>query len=422
MESESHDDDDELRAYYTLEYTNGFGFNTFGANGFMLGLCNDTIPACYRLSADDEFLFSPGANDELRRRSGATSARFDSSYPGNTLELDWKDHRLIEATINACLSMGVSIRLQNTLGAVFNAGEIYDAELEEHKFLDSFDDTCEFYREISDQRSFGCDDNFTRALELYSKYTLAKAWNWKSDRGKRFADRVRDLLTRCHTNDLSPIVRYTIPHYVCFERRHSIRGRYSVSEIHLDEPSVPAPCQPTCNVRVRMDARTRRVSFYTGPKCSVDSTSAPGALVQQEEDDEQEECIHVPVSKRKEQTAKIDDETSNKRRIDSGAISYQLGKIEDIATQLELAKYYEITEDYRDTCMICFDRRADTLVLPCGDSVVCRQCSVALQSTADRQICVRCRRPITMILNDDHGEDQEDDTSEDLEKDYAVTD
>lgn len=53
-----------------------------------------------------------------------------------------------------------------------------------------------------------------------------------------------------------------------------------------------------------------------------------------------------------------------------------------------------------DVCMICLDRPPNTLVLPCMDCVVCRECSEQLKQTPDATTCVRCRRPIHDILSD----------------------
>ena len=51
-----------------------------------------------------------------------------------------------------------------------------------------------------------------------------------------------------------------------------------------------------------------------------------------------------------------------------------------------------------ESCLICFDRPADTMVMPCEHRVVCRSCSIGLRKTNDKQTCIRCRRPITHIL------------------------
>ena len=48
-------------------------------------------------------------------------------------------------------------------------------------------------------------------------------------------------------------------------------------------------------------------------------------------------------------------------------------------------------------CCICEERPPDTRVKPCGHSVVCQECSIDLQQTADSDHCVVCRRPITKI-------------------------
>ena len=54
----------------------------------------------------------------------------------------------------------------------------------------------------------------------------------------------------------------------------------------------------------------------------------------------------------------------------------------------------------QETCMICLDLPADTMVLPCLDVVVCRACSQGLRQTPDNKICVKCRRPITKVVWD----------------------
>ena len=53
-----------------------------------------------------------------------------------------------------------------------------------------------------------------------------------------------------------------------------------------------------------------------------------------------------------------------------------------------------------DLCMICMDAPADTLVVPCMHSVVCRSCSSSLKDTRDSNTCVRCRRAITEVYAD----------------------
>ncbi len=51
-------------------------------------------------------------------------------------------------------------------------------------------------------------------------------------------------------------------------------------------------------------------------------------------------------------------------------------------------------EKQEELCVICLDKAADTMVLPCEHSVVCHACSKKLESTNDARLCVQCRRPI----------------------------
>jgi hypothetical protein len=61
------------------------------------------------------------------------------------------------------------------------------------------------------------------------------------------------------------------------------------------------------------------------------------------------------------------------------------------------AEVEEKEEDLQE-CMICLDKVADTMVLPCEHVCVCKECSAGLRNTNDHHTCVRCRRDITDIL------------------------
>jgi hypothetical protein len=55
-------------------------------------------------------------------------------------------------------------------------------------------------------------------------------------------------------------------------------------------------------------------------------------------------------------------------------------------------------EDDESLCLICMVNEANTMVLPCECVVCCKGCSIALRNTNDHHTCVKCRRPITNIL------------------------
>jgi len=61
----------------------------------------------------------------------------------------------------------------------------------------------------------------------------------------------------------------------------------------------------------------------------------------------------------------------------------------------------ESQSESAQTCIICFDKPADTLVLPCMHQVVCKGCSEELKETPDHRTCVRCRCEIMNVLADD---------------------
>jgi hypothetical protein len=54
---------------------------------------------------------------------------------------------------------------------------------------------------------------------------------------------------------------------------------------------------------------------------------------------------------------------------------------------------------HADVCMVYLEKPPDTMVLPCEDVVVCKQCSYGLKDTPDKNTCVQCRRPIEHVLD-----------------------
>lgn len=55
-----------------------------------------------------------------------------------------------------------------------------------------------------------------------------------------------------------------------------------------------------------------------------------------------------------------------------------------------------------DDCLVCFERKATSLVLPCEHRVVCDECSKKLRATNDNKICLKCRCPITHVAYTDN--------------------
>ena len=54
--------------------------------------------------------------------------------------------------------------------------------------------------------------------------------------------------------------------------------------------------------------------------------------------------------------------------------------------------------DTRDDCCICLVNKANTLVMPCGHSIVCSECSDQLKKTPNAKLCVLCRGEISEVL------------------------
>lgn len=53
-------------------------------------------------------------------------------------------------------------------------------------------------------------------------------------------------------------------------------------------------------------------------------------------------------------------------------------------------------------CVVCMERVADTLVLPCMHQCVCQACSASLRNTINAKRCVMCRAAIASVEIDEH--------------------
>lgn len=58
-----------------------------------------------------------------------------------------------------------------------------------------------------------------------------------------------------------------------------------------------------------------------------------------------------------------------------------------------------LDDDNDDLCVVCMEKRADTMVLPCEHNVVCKECSLQLEKDAlNKDKCVKCRRDVVHVL------------------------
>jgi hypothetical protein len=71
---------------------------------------------------------------------------------------------------------------------------------------------------------------------------------------------------------------------------------------------------------------------------------------------------------------------------------------DDAPTPIVAHEPMELDEDA--TCVVCLERRADTLVTPCMHVHVCRACSETLKATPNAKRCVYCRESIDTIYID----------------------
>lgn len=60
---------------------------------------------------------------------------------------------------------------------------------------------------------------------------------------------------------------------------------------------------------------------------------------------------------------------------------------------IESSEDEEKTEDI-PSCVICYEKEANTMVLPCEHNVVCKECALKLEGTKNSNICVLCQQQI----------------------------
>lgn len=94
-------------------------------------------------------------------------------------------------------------------------------------------------------------------------------------------------------------------------------------------------------------------------------------------------------------------------RVADEQIDQEQGPLKRVATEItQESQIHEEEEaeeeDSEKECMICYERVADTLVLPCEHRVVCGECSRNLRRTNDNRTCVQCRRPISHVAYADN--------------------
>ena len=303
-----------LSALLRAEHAFGFGFNPFTDNGLILARCRSIEQ---HLNYEFEFDWKQATTD-LRRESSAPSARFEHTYGGPALFVDFVDVDKIPAIINATLALGIRMCTQNCLYTSLSPEDApYTPANEELAFLHQFE---EHVRQMTVYNSRRTRIDFMRDLPQQ----LTNSHNWTTPEGKAFARALQPLFEDAHDD---PRLR---GHYACIFKRYGLTPR-----LFADDGTLVPACAEDCDATLRVEG--------TGISAPMTVTISPALNPR-------------PASP---------------------------------------------TSSTHPECMICFERPPNTLVLPCQHCVVCRQCSVQLRSTADRDRCVQCRREIDEVVQDE---------------------
>lgn len=267
----------------------------------------------------------------------------EGDWLGNTfISVLWTEYEKIDAIFSAMLKAGVPFRTQNKLYASFKVGEHYSKRLEEQKAVEYLTECL-----VETSPIFSIDN------DCIFKDAYFEIWNWKTEEGRTFCNAIRAKkgLPPGDPNHKDNYYNWTI------FQNYNPKTLLSIENENENAPALPPPKLDVPKIEVIM--RHEYVSPLADvmfPDRLVPAPSSPSSP------------IPIPTTS-------------------SGAKRKECEEEEE-----------EEEEEWEEECMICMERVADTLVLPCEHCVVCSKCSVALRNTNDAKTCVQCRRPIKHIL------------------------
>lgn len=375
----------ELRRVLDAEYYNGFGFQCSGLPEPEILVCWVSAPYTGGIEVsgvvektdsswgDGMKLNLSGLESVIRSSGVSRTFKLDDFLGRNYLSVHYDEWECIPALINLCLNRGVRVNIGNKGMTVFHPRGCRNSKGQLHVFrpfnrrnleLAIIEQTEEYVASMSKYDRSGMteyqkyDSHVRNACGGFGR-NLWQCWNWTTPQGKAFCAKLRRILRKKRPVAKSP-PRYTWKGHweTCAKYKVYHSGEWSAFEpsmITVDD-LIPPPVFPDVNKKRKIVEISDSEEAEVVGGSVVASSGSVGAT-----DDGS-----VGASDAEETDEKGDDGESSSEKV----------------------------------CMICMDAYPDTMVLPCEHQVVCRECSEGLRRTNDRRTCVRCRRVISMVLED----------------------
>jgi len=372
-----------IQALCVVEDCNGFGYNPHGSGGLVLA----------RIFAPRDDDGAPHPRDaalaaEIASASGADSVRIESSYAGYILCIAWKDFRLARQVIQATLDAGLGLRTQNALRARFDAGARYSRVAEEERAMrgivgghdvnednpvgtTSIDD----FLRLSDNAIWLSLQRMYRDMNRYRHSCL-----WESPQGKRFARRLDEVFRMFQPNDGMgnagrPPCR--MEHLKCVARHLCVH----LGGVCDCDPVRACDCDPC----IEGDPLNILSGFSIVTEEPVSPETRPAST------SEEKEPAVVQEKADEKKVVDLTDEDEDESEDDAK----QPAKRARTSPPPPPSQVDEPQE-----CVVCRERHADTLALPCEHAVACTECSQRIGRTDgfNRNHCVVCREKLEAVV------------------------
>ena len=227
--------------------------------------------------------------------------------------------------------------------------------------------------EYNMMKKHGLDD--TIIINTIFKTSIYKSYNWKTVEGKLFCRKLRTSLGKRADNTDS---KNNYFNWEIFKNCDFNTLLTTDEKVEVEEEK-----------EVKIEDEEKEVKVEEEKEVKVEEEKEVKVEEEKEVNDEKKGDI-------KGWDVEVGDDYS--MDIDDDIIKEQIQILEDINKRNMIKEKEEdsmvIDDDEEGICLMCMDRKANTIVYPCKCNVICSECSVQLRNTNDSDICFQCRRSI----------------------------
>ena len=358
-----------------VPYLNGIGFVNQNENG-MFRLC------LIHLKWDET---NSNIEQTLRQASQSKTVKIDSDYGHDFIVLHYTEWELVPQILDCLVKLGSRITLTTkwvniTYGPIKEGISQFD--LVEHTNLEKFSlDEFErsFVKQIEFLRTSIYSQNiygFKRDILQYDSNLcpLLQFYNFSTVEGRKFCSDMRQL---CH---VEPTKKFGDPKfdYLQFPQYQSFCKEFKLFEFGGWSKRVPKDE----NGNVIQGFELDQVVLDSSP---ANSSSSPA--------NSSSSSSNSSSISQNSSSSPVNSSSSSSNSSSSPSNPSQSPQNSNSMSRSTLAPIAEV-----ELCMVCMELPADTLVLPCGHQVVCIECSGKLESTLNKDLCIKCRQTIKEVF------------------------